>query len=347
MESYKQTNKEEYQINKKYNLKTTTEIQMSSNMKDVMLTPQQQMVSGTAGAVAVSLLMTPLDVVKTRLQAQERFYLKNHHLYNCSISEKRPKYLGTADAFIKITKTEGISSLWSGLSSTLALAVPMTVIYFTTFEHVKLAIQTHRKESLSDTPVWVSLCSGATARFVAATILSPIEMTKTKMQAEKMPWSDVHKCLRVLIASQGVRGLWNGCTATLLRDVPFSALYWPLYQQARDMLTMNESMISSMGVNFISGALAGTAASFITMPFDVIKTIKQVERGQVKTGQLRNNLTIAKDLIREKGVPGLYSGVVPRLLKVGPACAVIISSYEFCKEFFRQQNIDRVKDQHL
>jgi len=343
MESYK----EKYQLNKKYNLNTAhREIQMSCSKKDTMLTLHQQMISGTAGALAVSLLMTPLDVVKTRIQAQERLHGNHYYLHTCSVVEERPKYLlGTADAFYKIARTEGTSSLWSGLSSTLALAVPTTVIYFTTFEYIKLTVQHHGKTTDSNAPVWVSLCAGATARFVAVTMLSPIEMTRTKMQAQKMPWSDLHKCLADLIAAQGVRGLWNGCTATLCRDVPFSALYWPLYQQARDMINMSVSSSNSLGVSFVSGAIAGSAASFVTMPFDVIKTIKQIERDEVKPGQIRSNLTIAKDLMREHGVPGLYSGVVPRLLKVGPACAVIISSYEFCKEFFRQQN--RLKGQQL
>merc|ERR1719427_812788 len=50
----------------------------------------------------------------------------------------RPKYFnGTLDAFVKIAKVEGISSLWSGLSPTLVLAVPTTVIYFTTYEQLK------------------------------------------------------------------------------------------------------------------------------------------------------------------------------------------------------------------
>ena len=46
------------------------------------LTPQQQMMSSGAGALAVSLLMTPLDVVKIRLQSQERLFAKKCFLYN-------------------------------------------------------------------------------------------------------------------------------------------------------------------------------------------------------------------------------------------------------------------------
>jgi len=369
---------------------------MQKPSQEVSLTPQQQMLSSGAGALIVSLFMTPLDVVKIRLQTQERLYSKKCFLYSNGLMDhicprtngdppvralhtqqeicdckwfNRPKYFsGTADAFLKISRTEGISSLWSGLSPTLVLAVPTTVIYFTMYEQLKVCIESQRRALSSqprilteETPKWVSLTSGGLARLAAVTLVSPLELVRTKMQSQKMPWSDVHKCLTELVRVQGIKGLWNGYTATLLRDVPFSALYWPLYEQSKAIMNLYTSNRDSFLVNFGSGAVAGSFASTVTLPFDVIKTIKQIEMGEkdimaVKpgttrsypvpvnkvssslSGRSRSNITIAKELIREQGVRGLFAGIIPRLLKVAPACAIMISSYEFCKGFFKQQN---------
>ena len=369
---------------------------MQKPSQEVSLTPQQQMLSSGAGALIVSLFMTPLDVVKIRLQTQERLYSKKCFLYSNGLMDhicprtngdppvralhtqqeicdckwfNRPKYFsGTADAFLKISRTEGISSLWSGLSPTLVLAVPTTAIYFTMYEQLKVCIDSQRRGLSSqprilteETPKWVSLTSGGLARLAAVTLVSPLELVRTKMQSQKMPWSDVHKCLTELVRVQGIKGLWNGYTATLLRDVPFSALYWPLYEQSKAIMNLYTSNRDSFLVNFGSGAVAGSFASTVTLPFDVIKTIKQIEMGEkdimaVKpgttrsypvpvnkvssslSGRSRSNLTIAKELIREQGVRGLFAGIIPRLLKVAPACAIMISSYEFCKGFFKQQN---------
>ena len=369
---------------------------MQKPSQEVSLTPQQQMLSSGAGALIVSLFMTPLDVVKIRLQTQERLYSKKCFLYSNGLMDhicprtngdppvralhtqqeicdckwfNRPKYFsGTADAFLKISRTEGISSLWSGLSPTLVLAVPTTAIYFTMYEQLKVCIDSQRRALSSqprilteETPKWVSLTSGGLARLAAVTLVSPLELVRTKMQSQKMPWSDVHKCLTELVRVQGIKGLWNGYTATLLRDVPFSALYWPLYEQSKAIMNLYTSNRDSFLVNFGSGAVAGSFASTVTLPFDVIKTIKQIEMGEkdimaVKpgttrsypvpvnkvssslSGRSRSNLTIAKELIRDQGVRGLFAGIIPRLLKVAPACAIMISSYEFCKGFFKQQN---------
>jgi len=356
----------------------------NSNKQEVMLTPQQQMLSSSAGALVVSLFMTPLDVVKIRLQAQERLYSKKCFIYSNGLMDhlcprtngdtpvralhtqqeicdckwfNRPKYFtGTADAFMKISRTEGISSLWSGLSPTLILAVPTTVIYFTMYEQLKIKMETQRRAfsahsdiKPSETSRLVSMGAGGLARLMAVTIVSPLELIRTKMQSQKMPWSDVHKCLKDLVKTQGVKGLWNGYTATLLRDVPFSALYWPLYEQSKAILNLYTGQRDSIPVNFVSGAVAGSVASTVTLPFDVIKTIKQIEMGEkdimgVKPGRSRGNLTIAKELISELGVKGMFSGLTPRLLKVAPACAIMISSYEFCKGYFKQHNIDREKN---
>eukprot|EP00092_Neocalanus_flemingeri_P047297 GFUD01053562.1.p1 GENE.GFUD01053562.1~~GFUD01053562.1.p1 ORF type:complete len:363 (+),score=83.94 GFUD01053562.1:278-1366(+) len=356
----------------------------SSKPESMMLTPQQQMLSSGTGALIVSLFMTPLDVVKIRLQSQERLYSKKCFLYSNGLMDhlcprtngdppvralhtqqeicdckwfNRPKYFsGTADAFLKISRTEGISSLWSGLSPTLVLAVPTTVIYFTMYEQLKLTIDTQRRALSahpdilsSDIPRMVSLSAGGLARLLAVTLVSPMELVRTKMMSKKMPLSDVHKCLKDLVKTQGVRGLWNGYTATLLRDVPFSALYWPLYEQCKDTLSLYTGNRDAFLVNFGSGAIAGSVASTVTLPFDVIKTIKQIEMGEkdimgVKPGRSRTNMIIAKELVSEQGVKGLFSGLIPRLLKVAPACAIMISSYEFCKGFFRQQNSEREKN---
>jgi hypothetical protein len=59
----------------------------------------------------------------------------------------------------------------------------------------------------------------------------------------------------------------------LLRDVPFSAIYWPCYEFLRPQ---RYNFVET----FLAGAFAGTVASTVTLPMDVIKTRLQIELGE-------------------------------------------------------------------
>jgi len=65
---------------------------------------------------------------------------------------------------------------------------------------------------------------------------------------------------------------------------------------------------------------------------------------EVKAGRSQGNIAIAKELIREQGFRSLFSGLTPRLLKVAPACAIMISSYEWSKsQFMKQNQLERIQ----
>merc|ERR1719228_1575380 len=316
-------------------LNSTIENRNKMNDKDgthppnISLTAGQQILSSGAGALVVPLIMTPLDVVKIRLQNQERLFAKKCfprtngdppvtqiHIVEEICDSKwysRPKYFNsTPDAFYKIARTEGVTSLWSGLSPTLVLAIPATVVYFTTNEHLKLKIDAFRRsrglqrDKVEEIPGWVSLTAGGLSKWVTVTTVSPMELVRTKMQSQKMPFSQVRSCLADLVAIQGVRGLWNGYTATLLREVPFSALYWPLYEQTKSYLSSLYPAYgsNSFAINFVSASFAASVICTVIMPCDVLKTIKQIEIEKKdildgKSGKSRSYIKIARELMNE------------------------------------------------
>ena len=320
------------------------------------ITPFQQMASSCTGAMLVSLFMTPLDVVKIRLQAQDRLMSKKCFLYSNGVMDhlhfrtngepipkathtaeeicnckwyNRPKYFnGTWDAFLKIRKVEGFRSLWSGLTPTLVLAVPTTMLYFTTYEYLKKFFA-KTIPNPEQKMIYISLLSGALGRTWAVCWVSPLELIRTKMQSQKMGFSEVGTAIKVTFKNEGSPGLWKGLGATLIRDVPFSAIYWGCYESMRPVEF-------DFGKTFVAGAVAGSVASTVTLPMDVIKTRLQIELGE--TGVKMSSLQMASEILETQGLKGFYAGIIPRLLKVAPACAIMISSYEFCKRYFRQKN---------
>ncbi|PFX24846.1 solute carrier family 25 member 40-like [Stylophora pistillata] len=323
------------------------------------ITPLQQMISSGSGALITSLIVTPLDVVKTRLQAQLRPIPKSpcylfcnglmDHLCLCANLGSpfrpfphtlHPPFNSTLDALIKIPRYEGISALWRGLPPTLVMAVPNTMIYFTLYDQLKVLYGFEEGEE----NFWSPMCSGVTARTASITCISPIEMIRTKLQSRKeFSYKELLSVIKVAIQQGGVLSLWHGLGPTLLRDVPFSAVYWTGYEVLKSKFT-EPGFIAS----FSSGVLSGAMAALITTPFDVVKTHRQMELGELvfkdssAVKKLPFTFSLIFQLYRESGWRSLFAGGSARLIKVAPACAVMISTYEYSKSFFCQYNLEKV-----
>lgn len=344
------------------------------------ITPAQQMISSTIGALTTSLVVTPLDVVKIRLQAQQKSFYKNkcflysnglmEHLCYCingtgtghihtangstiPIDPKKIRWFtrpiqghftGTFDAFIKISRTEGILSLWSGLPPTLLMAIPATVVYFTAYDRLRAGLWCWCGSK--DQPIWIPAFCGAAARCIAATTISPLEMVRTKMQSKKLSYAEVTRAVLQLVKYEGFWSLWRGLGPTLMRDVPFSSIYWASYEFMKQYF---DQAIPNKKFSLTAGAVAGSIAAVTTLPFDVAKTHRQIELGErdllinnqsyeYKSKPMKTTTQLLRDIYRRNGTRGLFSGIVPRVIKVAPSCAIMITCYESGKQYFYEYN---------
>jgi len=321
------------------------------------ITPMQQCVSSCLGAMTTSLMMTPFDVVKTRLQAQQKLLLSNKcfvycnglmdHICPCfpNGNSNKPQihFKGTVDAFVKISRYEGVKSFWSGLGPTLVLALPTTVLYFVAYEQFRIRLKEFnmRRTGSKELPLWVPLVAGCSARVLSVTCVNPLELIRTKMQSQKMSYSEIGSAVRIILKDQGILGLWKGWFPTVLRDVPFSSIYWSTYETCKTLKGVEEP---SVEFSFMAGALSGSVAAFFTVPFDVVKTHQQIEIGEKviyndKPAKPIGTFESMHKIYQSHGIRGLFSGLTPRLLRVAPACAIMISSFEYGKSFFYRYNI--------
>ena len=304
----------------------------------------ERILSATVGSLITSLVVTPLDVVKVRLQSQ------NTNILNGKLDTPGFKVNGTRDALQKIARHEGIRFLYRGLTPTLLMSVPSTVIYFLGYEELrnKLSEFFIRKKLVSEdkTQMVAPLLAGGMARILAATTISPIELLRTKMQYHGYHGS-LFPVIRLVITGikeQGLGILWRGLVPTLWRDVPFSAIYWLTLESLRsrlrpvfkDALTENHTILSEFGVSFCSGAMAGILAASLTTPFDVAKTRRQVVLANGSTNRNDGLISQLRQIVRQEGWSGLTRGMVPRCAKVAPACAIMIGSYELGKVYWKK-----------
>ena len=190
----------------------------------------------------------------------------------------------------------------------------------------------HNPDSLIIPPV-----ASGSARAVASILFCPAEVIRTKMQSEKMPAMKVFRCVTSQVSNYGFSSLFLGIAPSLYRDVPFSMIYWSILEQIRRRLARKFNLSeSSVLVNVISGSIGGGVAAVVTLPFDVVKTQAQIELGSKNSANSKPALPVHKALHSiwvKDGVNGLFAGFTPRLLRIMPACAIMLSTYELLKRF--------------
>ena len=328
------------------------------------ITTTQQMIASCSGAFLTSLVATPFDVVKVRLQAQQNQILSSRscylfcnglmdHLCVCttgsnqfSLASAPTRFTGTFDAFVKIARNEGLQSFWKGLSPLLVMSVPLTVIYYTTYDQLKFMLG-FRPDATNLKAIIAPMMAGCISRTASVTVIAPLELVRTKLQSrENYRYSELFPIMRNAVKQEGILSLWRGLSPMLLRDVPFSMVYWLGFEQLKVML-LSRMEYSAM-VPFLAGSISGAVAAALTTPLDVVKTHMQVELGETmatseKTVSLGTGTMgqVMQKVIQQHGYRGLFAGFVPRCVKVAPACAIMITSYEMCKQYFVNYNRTR------
>ncbi|KAG0287230.1 hypothetical protein BGZ97_007159 [Linnemannia gamsii] len=293
------------------------------------------LIAGGMGGTIADFLMHSVDTVKTRLQGQP--------------SATPPKYHNMFHAYGTILREEGVArGLYSGVAP--AMTVPGTTLYFGTYEYTK---RTLTSAGVPDT--LAHLAGGSLGDFVASFIYVPSEVLKTRMQLQGRynnpsfisgyNYKNTWHALQMIIKYDGVGALYQGYRATLLRDVPFSALQFAFYEKFKVAAKKWEARPDgqmSLPVETACGAVAGGLAGFLTTPLDVMKTLLQTQvkkpSGAISTGASTTTTTqkyyvgiwdgLKWNLKHHGVVSGLFRGVGPRVFWTSLQSALMFVIYE-------------------
>ncbi len=148
-----------------------------------------------------------------------------------------------------------------------------------------------------------------------------------KGQGQVAPYNGILDCAVKTIRNEGPAAIFNGWSATLLREIPGNAAWFGCYE-----LSLRTFFIPENGTRDdcpwyafpISGGLGGIGLWSVGYPFDTIKTRIQTDPEYVKLG-VRRGLA---HLYAHGGVQALYRGFGVTLLRAFPANATIFAIYE-------------------
>lgn len=183
----------------------------NNNSNKILFTEiQKQFISSAIGSASASVILSPLVITKVRLQ----------HLVNSASQIPKVSILSVVK---NIYKSEGILGFWNGGTTSLIQALPSSTIYLTVYERLKQEFNNNISSS-SSFRTYIPLFSAAIARTISVSCISPLELIRT-IQASGIEKS-IHGIVKDIIQQTGLKGLYKGWSSTLLRDVPYSSLYW-------------------------------------------------------------------------------------------------------------------------
>jgi hypothetical protein len=219
------------------------------------------MLAGGLGGSTGDMLMHSLDTVKTRQQG----------------APTALKYATTPQAYRTIFLEEGLfRGLYSGVTPAFMGSLPGTVIFFGTYEYSKrYLIDSGCPDGLA------YLAGGFIGDLFASFVYVPSEVLKTRLQLQGRHnnphfmsgynYRGTLDAARTIVRVEGPAALFYGYKATIMRDLPFSALQFAFYEQFRERAKMYKGPGNDLGLGLEigTGAMAGGLAGVITCPLGI------------------------------------------------------------------------------
>ncbi|KAG2468449.1 GHC1 protein, partial [Polypterus senegalus] len=274
----------ELQVRINFEIIARTKIEELEKQANLLRLPAKLINGGFAGIVGVTCVF-PIDLAKTRLQNQRA----GQQLYKSMM-----------DCLVKTVRSDGYFGMYRGAAVNLTLVTPEKAIKLAANDFFRF----HLSKDGKGLNVFKEMLAGCGAGTCQVIITTPMEMLKIQLQdagrlaAQQRVKATMIPCTKLaaatavhcrsynvspvtitrklsateiaqeLLRTQGVRGLYKGLGATLLRDVPFSVVYFPLFAHINRLGQPSPEENAPFYHSFLAGCIAGSTAAVAVNPCD-------------------------------------------------------------------------------
>lgn len=302
-------------------------------------------ISGAGAGLASGIVTCPLDVIKTKLQAQGGFSAK------ASTSKvAKQMYHGLIGSARTIVKEDGFKGLYRGLGPMLLGYLPTWAVYLTVYERSRQPYYDMCGNW------WLARCYASLSAGACSTLLTnPIWVIKTRLMSQSnrstsegkrvgFHYKNTWDAARQMYRAEGFRSFYSGLTPAML-GLTHVAVQFPLYEFFKMQFTgygIGEHPPEEKGSTWIgitaATFLSKTCASTATYPHEVLRTRLQTQQrrfgvtssdGMQMKPQNNGLIQTCKNMLREEGWRGFYAGLGTNLIRAIPSAMTTMLTYEF------------------
>ncbi|KAI8919138.1 hypothetical protein PhCBS80983_g05999 [Powellomyces hirtus] len=299
----------------------------------------------TIGALAACGAVTftnPWEVVKTRLQLQGELEKRPTAVSKGAAQATGPRpYPNALSALATIFRNEGLRGIQRGLAPAYIYQVLLNGCRLGLYEPIKagyvslfnMASSTGQANQLP-----AMILGGATSGLMGACISSPLYLIKTRMQSYTTASSNAvgaqhtyvkdgtFRALKLIYGAEGVRGLWRGVDAAMLRTGIGSAVQLSSYDSFKQILARSgwfqmHDGHGGLGLHLGASLITSFFVCISMNPFDVASTrmYNQNTAADGKQGALyKSGFDCLVKTVKAEGIRALYKGFSAHYLRIGP-----------------------------
>uniref|UniRef100_A0A7S0N204 ADP,ATP carrier protein n=2 Tax=Pyramimonas obovata TaxID=1411642 RepID=A0A7S0N204_9CHLO len=267
--------------------------------------PGHEVLAGFLSGVADAFATHPVDQVKTQFHVN------------------RGSNPSVVASLMEQARTGGASRLYRGVLA--ACLRPQSLCMYTGNEWAKRIVAGDGQLTYKTAPV-----AGFLTGYIEAAAVTPFEVVKVRMQSKDHLWryQSSMQCAHDVVRTEGPRALYNGFGATCARNSTFNGAYFGLVFVMKDNLPSPASFAGEVAHNLGTGMAAGTLATCVKQPFDVVKSRLQNQLPGADA-EYRHVSQAMVRIAQTEGPRALYKGFVPTVLRMSLGQGVALAAFDF------------------
>ncbi|PVH79828.1 mitochondrial carrier [Cadophora sp. DSE1049] len=277
---------------------------------------------GVAGCGAV-IASHPFETVKIRMQLQGELQ---------KVSSRPRIYNGPLHGLKVILRNEGIRGVYRGFGAGSVYQLLLNGSRIGFYEPIRSKFTSLLYADAYKQSFGIGVFSGALSGVIGAVLGSPFFLVKTRMQtySRVAPMGTQHvyantwDALKCIYMSEGLKGLYRGCDAAIVRTGVGSSAQLPCYYAAKGVLIERMNMREGTSLHLVGSSISGCAVCCLMHPVDTIMARMYNQNGTLYRGIFD---CLAKTISTE-GLLACYKGFMPHLARILPHTVLTLTIAE-------------------